>query len=237
MAALIFLTVNSKQASPAKLKEEADKNAEDLEEFDFQGPDFIAIKDSYMHDPLPEFSVQLDKLLCIIREFVSFSLRISKGHEYYVKDGAWSDNKHFPQMTRSWLENRAYSAQQPTYREESSIFLDKSLRNEVIIVPRKRKMLKACLKQLKFTRPVIEVNQVFTASYMQEMEANRNQRMEKADVMERKRAIYDNLDVYMRNFFYDHLCKSSMLHMETFALWSTFKVANLFKQVLSFSSY
>ena len=42
--------------------------------------------------------------------------------------------------------------------------------------------------------------------------------MEKADVMERKRAIYDNLDVYLRNFFYDHLRKSAIPQLETFAL-------------------
>jgi len=81
------------------------------------------------------------------------------------------------------------------------------------------------------------VNQVFTAVYMQEMEANRNQQMEKADVMERKRAIYDNLDVYLRNYIYLHLSKSSVPKIETFTLWSTFKIANLFKQVLSFGSY
>jgi hypothetical protein len=98
-------------------------------------------------------------------------------------------------------------------------------------------MLKACLRQLKFDRLESEVNQVFVAVYMQEMESNRNQRMEKADVMERKRAIYDNLDVYLRNYFYAHLSKASLPKLEVFSLWSTFKVGNLFKQILSFGSY
>lgn len=51
---------------------------------------------------------------------------------------------------------------------------------------------------------------MFVVAYLQQMEYNRNPAMEKADVMERKRAIYDNLDIYLRNHFYSHLSKSKV---------------------------
>lgn len=74
-------------------------------------------------------------------------------------------------------------------------------------------------------------------SYLQQMEAHRSEAMEKADVMERKRAIYDNMDIYLRNHFYSHLAKAEILDFKLGQLSSTFKVANIFKQIVSFGSY
>lgn len=55
--------------------------------------------------------------------------------------------------------------------------------------------------------------------------------------MERKRAIYDNLDVYLRSHIYSHLAKADILDFKLGQLSSTFKVANIFKQIVSFGSY
>lgn len=69
-------------------------------------------------------------------------------------------------------------------------------------------MIKALLSEIKTNRPKIETHRVFVVTYLQQMEYNRSPSLEKADVMERKRAIYDNLDVYLRNHFYSHLSRS-----------------------------
>ena len=92
------------------------------------------------------------------------------------------------------------------------------------------------MKVSNILRPNCEVDRVFVAAYLQQMEANRNQLMEKTDVMERKRAIYDNLDVYLRNYLYPHLSSTEeQLDIKRFS--ATLKVGNIFKQIVSYSSY
>jgi hypothetical protein len=44
---------------------------------------------------------------------------------------------------------------------------------------------------LKIKRPSFEVDRLITIAYLQSMEAKRDPNLEKFDVMERKRAIYD----------------------------------------------
>lgn len=65
------------------------------------------------------------------------------------------------------------------------------IRDEIIIVARKRKMLKASMTVLNIKRPNFEVDRLITILYLHTMESNRDPNHEKTDVMERKRAIYD----------------------------------------------
>jgi hypothetical protein len=78
-----------------------------------------------MAEPLFEFSKEFEKVLSAIHEYLSFSLKIYRGHEFYTRDTAWSDNKHFPQLPLSWLEHRSFRKNKPTYREEQSEFFEK----------------------------------------------------------------------------------------------------------------
>lgn len=108
MGALVY--VNVQQSSAERGKEEAKHKENPIEEIDYQGPEYKQIMESYMPESLFEFSVELDKFLCYIHEFMIFSLKIPRGHEFYTKESPWSDNKHFPQMALSWLENRTFKS-------------------------------------------------------------------------------------------------------------------------------
>ena len=94
-----------------------------------------------------EFSAKLDLILTDLREFVSFKLKSFPGKEEYDPEAAWSEIPQFPKLIRCWLEN---SCSNDTSQNKHSFeliegFNDKLIRDEVRIVPRKRKMIKACL--------------------------------------------------------------------------------------------
>lgn len=55
--------------------------------------------------------------------------------------------------------------------------------------------------------------------------------------MERKRAIYDNLDIYLRDYIWLHVANQDVKDFKIQRFACTFKVGNIFKQIVSFGSY
>jgi hypothetical protein len=155
-----------------------------------------------------EFSNSLDMMLTNLSEFLNFKIKRIQSQNDLDSQTDWTNN--LPRGVRCWIDNTQNSDSTPS-KPLSDVKLglsDKIIRDEVKIIPRKRKMIKALLSEIKTNRPKIETHRVFVVTYLQQMEYNRSPSLEKADVMERKRAIYDNLDVYLRNHFYSHLSRS-----------------------------
>jgi len=188
---------------------------------------------SAFEEDTPEvFGRLIDLVFSDLVDHLSFTLKRVEGSDGKAA-ADWSQLPEIPYRIRCLLESRRCdikSAQDELVADEYSI------RDDVMVVVKSRQDLSQCLREGNLYRPTSEVDRVFVAAYLQHMEANRNQLMEKADVMERKRAIYDNMNIYLRNYFYLHLSATN-IHLNIAKLSATFKVANIFKQIVSFASY
>jgi hypothetical protein len=145
--------------------------------------------------------------------------------------------ERIPSLIRGWLENKPELNEAKLKDKLEEPGLNGPVRDQIVLVFRQRRFLKGVLSKLDLLRDAAEVDRLVVMYYLQTMEANRNAQMEKVDVMERKRAIYDNLDVYLRDHLYTHMAKMKVHDFDIFKLASTFKVANIFKQIVSFGSY
>ena len=106
-------------------------------------------------------------MLTNLSEFLNFKIKRIQSQNDLDSQTYWTNN--LPRGVRCWIDNTQNSDSTPS-KPLSEVKLglsDKIIRDEVKIIPRKRKMIKALLSEIKTNRPKIETHRVFVVTYLQ----------------------------------------------------------------------